>query len=90
MTEPALSNDANGNPKLQHVGDSNGTNGPAKIQQVAEGKGFEMGKGEMAALTQPPHFAPDDFEGQRAYLKERLAASLRIFAHLGYDHHVVS
>ena len=50
------------------------------------GKGFEMGAGEMAALTQPPKF--ESVEEERAYLKEKLAASLRIFARLGFDHHV--
>lgn len=72
---------------------SNGTNGASKpVAQeqhaVQSGKGFEMGQGELAALTSPPKF--NDFESERAYLKERLVASLRIFAKLGFDHHVVS
>ncbi|ORY89026.1 class II aldolase/adducin, N-terminal domain-containing protein [Leucosporidium creatinivorum] len=45
-----------------------------------------MGQGELAALTSPPKFT--DIESERAYLKERLVASLRIFAKLGFDHHV--
>lgn len=45
---------------------------------------FDMGKGEMAALTSPPVFT-DKLE-ERAYLKERLCAAIRIFADQGYDH----
>ncbi|KAK4047890.1 hypothetical protein OIO90_006051 [Microbotryomycetes sp. JL221] len=55
-------------------------------QDVSESKGFEMGSGDLAALTTPPKF--DKVEDTRQYLKTQLAAALRIFAKHGYDHHV--
>lgn len=47
------------------------------------GKGFDMAGSNMAALTSPPKF--DNVDEERAYLKERLCAALRIFARLGYE-----
>lgn len=50
-----------------------------------EKSGFDFGgASELGALTQPPSFASVDIE--RAYLKERLAAAIRIFADQDYDH----
>lgn len=43
---------------------------------------------EFLNLITPPKF--DSVEQERAYLKEKLAASVRIFGKFGYDHHVVS
>lgn len=42
----------------------------------------------MAALTKPPTFT--DVDEERAYLKERLCAAMRIFAAEKFDHGVVS
>ncbi|GAA5828709.1 hypothetical protein JCM3766R1_003797 [Sporobolomyces carnicolor] len=41
---------------------------------------------EFLNLITPPKF--DSVEQERAYLKEKLAASVRIFGKFGYDHHV--
>ncbi|KDE09471.1 hypothetical protein MVLG_00373 [Microbotryum lychnidis-dioicae p1A1 Lamole] len=49
-------------------------------------KGFDYG-GSLKELTEPPKF--DNVEDERKYLKERLAAALRIIGRLGFDHHVV-
>ena len=47
--------------------------------------GFDFSSsGELAALTQPPAF--DNVDDERAYLKERLCAAIRIFAREGLDH----
>ncbi|SCZ89182.1 BZ3500_MvSof-1268-A1-R1_Chr1-1g01012 [Microbotryum saponariae] len=48
-------------------------------------KGFDYG-GSLKELTEPPKF--DNVEDERRYLKERLAAALRIIGRLGFDHHV--
>nr|4XXF_A Chain A, Fuculose-1-phosphate aldolase [Glaciozyma antarctica] len=42
--------------------------------------------GGLAALTKPPTFAT--VEAERAWLKERLVAAIRIFANEGFDHTV--
>lgn len=42
----------------------------------------------MSNLTKPPTFT--DVDEERAYLKERLCAAMRIFAAEGFDHGVVS
>ncbi|KAK4050805.1 hypothetical protein OIV83_003226 [Microbotryomycetes sp. JL201] len=69
---------------------ANGTNGTANANgthhKQEASSGFEMGKGDLAKLTAPPKF--DNVEAERAYLKERLCAALRIFAKQGFDHHV--
>lgn len=52
------------------------------------GKGFDFGKGGLAALTKAPTF--ETVEAERAWLKERLVAAIRIFANEGFDHTVVS
>ncbi|GAA5820811.1 hypothetical protein JCM11491_000687, partial [Sporobolomyces phaffii] len=41
---------------------------------------------EFLNLITPPKF--DSVDAERAYLKDKLAASLRIFGKFGYDHHV--
>jgi hypothetical protein len=43
---------------------------------------------EFMNLITPPKF--ESVEKEREYLKEKLAASVRIFGKYGYDHHVVS
>lgn len=53
----------------------------------SEGKGFEFGAGDLAALTGPPKFKT--VEAEREYLKIKLTAAMRIFDHLGYCHGVV-
>ena len=63
---------------------------PASVRNnvlESTGKGFDFGSGGLAALTQPPTFTT--VEAERAYLKERLVAAIRIFAHEGFDHTVV-
>lgn len=63
-------------------------NGPV-FDKLDFSKGFDFaGNGQLAALTQPPKH--DTVEAERAYLKERLVAALRIFAQQGFDHGVVS
>jgi hypothetical protein len=60
-------------------------------RQVADGAedfGFDN-NADLAALATPPKF-DGDVEKERAYLKERLAAALRIFAKQGLSFHVVS
>lgn len=53
--------------------------------KAPEKSGFDFGgASELGALTQPPAFASIDIE--RAYLKERLAAAIRIFAQYELDH----
>ncbi|KAM0754178.1 class II aldolase/adducin domain-containing protein [Meredithblackwellia eburnea MCA 4105] len=63
---------------------SNGSNGH---EHPGENSGFDFGgASELGKLTQPPTFA--NVQEERKYLLEKLAAALRIFAHLGFDHHV--
>ncbi|KAI5474401.1 class II aldolase/adducin domain containing protein [Pseudohyphozyma bogoriensis] len=57
-----------------------------KGEIVTEPKGFKYGEGDLLALATPPKF--DSIEKERAYLKERLVAAIRIFAKFGLDHHV--
>lgn len=57
------------------------------VSNDAEGKGFEFGAGDLAALTGPPKFKT--IEAEREYLKIKLTAAMRIFDHLGYCHGVV-
>lgn len=46
-----------------------------------------FGASDLFALATPPKF--EDKEKERQYLKEHLAAAVRIFAKYGFDHHVV-
>jgi hypothetical protein len=47
--------------------------------------GFDIAS--MSSLTTPPEF--DDVLEARRYTREKLAAAVRIFAHLGLDHNIV-
>ncbi|KAL8278429.1 hypothetical protein RQP46_009119 [Phenoliferia psychrophenolica] len=61
-----------------------GTATATKVQNAE--MGFDMGGGDLMALTQAPAHA--SIEAEREYLKERLAAAIRIFAHYDFDHGV--
>lgn len=56
-------------------------------QMAAKTASFDMGKGDLASLTSGPVFT--DKHAEQAYIKERLAAALRIFADQGFDHTIV-
>ncbi|GAA6006024.1 hypothetical protein JCM10207_007311 [Rhodosporidiobolus poonsookiae] len=55
-------------------------------QEAVEDFGFDNPESDLAALCRPPTFS--SVEEERAYLKERLAAALRIFGKMELDHHV--
>ncbi|GAA5835037.1 hypothetical protein JCM11251_000145 [Rhodosporidiobolus azoricus] len=61
--------------------------GSTRQSSTAESFGFDSSP-DLKALCTPPYFK-GDFEKERRYLKEKLAAALRIFAREGMDHHVV-
>ena len=48
---------------------------------------FGLNDASMSALTTPPEF--DDVLESRRFAREKLAAAIRIFAHLGLDHNIV-
>jgi len=48
---------------------------------------FEFENASMSSLTTPPKF--DDILEGRQYVREKLAAAVRIFAQHGLDHHIV-
>jgi hypothetical protein len=48
---------------------------------------FGLNDASMAFLTTPPTF--DDVVEERRYAREKLAAAIRIFAHLGLDDNIV-
>ncbi|GAA5878125.1 hypothetical protein JCM8547_005634 [Rhodosporidiobolus lusitaniae] len=66
-----------------------GATGGTRQSADAGSFGFDS-DAELLALTRPPKFEADEEgkEKERAYLKERLAGALRIFAREGLDHHV--
>ncbi|GAA5890779.1 hypothetical protein JCM6882_000658 [Rhodosporidiobolus microsporus] len=60
--------------------------GETRQSADAQSFGFDSSP-DLKALCTPPTFG-GDVEAERAYLKERLTAALRIFAREGMDHHV--
>ncbi|GAA5875184.1 hypothetical protein JCM1840_007275 [Sporobolomyces johnsonii] len=67
-------------------GISNGNSKASHTPAQPNPESFFEGPAELEALLSPPKF--DNVEDERAYLKERLAAALRIFGKYGYDHHI--
>ncbi|CEQ41268.1 SPOSA6832_02980 [Sporobolomyces salmonicolor] len=65
---------------------SNGNSQASHTPAQPNPESFFEGPAEFEALLSPPKF--DSVDDERAYLKERLAAALRIFGKYGYDHHI--
>ncbi|GAA6064611.1 hypothetical protein JCM10212_007100 [Sporobolomyces blumeae] len=59
---------------------------PTGSSSQPDSESFFDDNSDFLALITPPKF--DSVDDERRYLKEKLAASLRIFGKMGYDHHV--